>query len=240
MYDSIKVCGRFLVYFVWVVHFVPPSCSLFFFFFFLSSPILLCIEKLNLYQSRILDDFGCMPSTVASRESYPRSSPPNIILTWTGGGGGKKEEAEAEAEVEEGKKKSGCRLPDALFCGFQTSAYRSCPTSQMRIVELHARTTPKMWERSLACFYPFFFFFFGGAWHGAGHFGCSLVCNNGMYANIFFDVCKTYFWFCMEGIQTRTHTHTHTYTHPPTHTHAHSGTHPSHAALFSQKGRAYS
>ncbi len=94
------------------------------------------------------------------QESHTRDHHPNIILTWTGGGGGKKEEAEAEAEVEEGKKKSGCRLPDALFCGFQTSAYRSCPTSQMRIVELHARTTPKMWERSLACFYPFFFFFF--------------------------------------------------------------------------------
>lgn len=93
------------------------------------------------------------------QESHTRDHHPNIILTWTGGGGGKKEEAEAEAEVEEGKKKSGCRLPDALFCGFQTSAYRSCPTSQMRIVELHARTTPKMWERSLACFYPFFFFF---------------------------------------------------------------------------------
>lgn len=184
------------------------------------------MDRGGIRRSRILDDFGCMPSTVASRESYPRSSS-QYYSEVDGGRRGQKRRSRS-------KKKSGCRLPDALFCGFQTSAYRSCPTSQMRIVELHARTTPKMWERSLACFYPFFFFFFfGGAWHGAGHVGCSLVCNNGMYANIFFDVCKTYFWFCMEGIQT------HTYIYTPTHTHTHTYTpttaHTPRMLLFSRK-----
>ena len=41
------------------------------------------------------------------------------------GGGAKKKKQKQNKKKKKRKKNSGCRLPDALFCGFQVSAYRS-------------------------------------------------------------------------------------------------------------------
>ena len=244
MYDSVKAYRRFfVVWFVWDLYFLLTSRFFFLFFFFnLSSHILLCIETLNLYQwtggggdPTIEDAWWLQMHAIYRRMKRVIAAIITPVLFWRGlggrGGQGRKEEAEAEAGAEEGKKNRAAAFPMHYSVAFQTSAYRSCPTSQMRIVELHAFFTPvllqKLWERSLACFYLFFFFF---SVERGMELATWLLARSYViiiYMPIF---SLTYAKHTLEGIETRIHTYKSTRT---THTHTH--THPQRLA---QKGRA--
>lgn len=100
---------------------------------------------------------------------------------------------------------------------------------------LYARTTPKLWERSLACFYLFF-----PAERGmelAIPLLTSYVIMTCMPILSLTYAEHTFGFAWKPSRHAHAHTHTHPHTHTPTHshTHAHNGRHPSHAVLFSQK-----
>lgn len=163
-----------------------------------------------------------MPSTDASksdRDQRPYYSDEE--------GQKKKKKKEAEEAEKEGKEQAaGFPMHYSVASRLLLTDLSNFPNAYSRAARLHyPRTTRKLWERSLAHFYPF------SVERGMG-LGTSLLARSyvmvHMYANVFFDVCKTYFWFCMEGIQT-----------PLTRTPIHNGRHPSHALLL-QKDRAYS